>query len=198
MLTPGPSPALTGTSLVLRGGASQATFTGSFAAARAITIADADGTLATREWCQTSLLCIKRLTANEDRAATTTLAAVTGLNLVLPAGNYHFRYFGDIAQTSTGGFKFDLTFSGTATVMAHFNMHDVEAGTGAAILIRRISSFSSSISVGTSTTTAFRMMMEGVINVTAAGTLSLRFAQNTAAGTGTLRANSTVILSPIP
>lgn len=142
--------------------------------------------------------CFKRNSAQFDKSADTTLAAIPGLGLALTPGVWHVKMWLDLDQTSTGGYKFDFNFTGTATMRIDLKARTVEDGAGSVILIRHNTAFNSFVNVGTSLTTVVQCLVEGIINVTAAGTFDLRFAQNTAAGVGSVLANSVAQYTLVP
>lgn len=130
---------------------------------------------------------VQRVSTQFDKT-NTTLAAITGLSAnVVAAGVYKFTAVLFVNADATGGYKFDLSGTATATsVVAQIiaQRNDTQAFT----LTSRVTALASS--AGAAAGTALLVRIEGLIVVNAAGTLTPRFAQNAANGTSSVLAGS--------
>lgn len=135
---------------------------------------------------------------DQDFAKTnTTLADVTGsstnLSYTVTAGEtYKFRAVLHISANATGGLKFTLGGTATATSVVWFN-HVIGVSAGTVIQVQTTSLGSS---VGTNGVTTYYAVAEGSIAVNAGGTLTVQFAQNSASGTSTVLRGSSFELMP--
>jgi hypothetical protein len=101
------------------------------------------------------------------------------LAVTLPIGRYWVVLGGcRILGTTAADFIHDFTFSGTATF--HFGSDTMQVGTNSTVTTRVITAFSTTVFVGLTTGTTFRLLVQGGIDVTVAGTLQWRWSQNTA------------------
>lgn len=136
----------------------------------------------------------KRNTAQFD-ATVTTLANVTGLSVTLIAGKtYHFRAVLDINANGTGGSKFAM--GGTATATDIYYWITLADGTSG---LNTINSRQSALAgaAGQAGTLTGKCVIEGVITVNGGGTLTVQFAQNAASGTSSVLKNSILIVEQI-
>lgn len=129
----------------------------------------------------------KRVTANFDKT-NTTLANVTGLSATLTAGKaYYFRAVLFVDAHATGGCKFAIGGTCTATSII-YHIKAINDGTSALAITSRQTSLGGN--AGQAGATALLVTIEGQIVVNAGGTLTVQFAQNAASGTSTVLAGS--------
>lgn len=117
----------------------------------------------------------------------TTLANVTGsstnLSFNVDAGaTYKFRAVLHITADVTGGLKFAINGTATATSIVNFN-HVIGVSAGTVISLQ---STTLNDPMSTNGVTTYYAVVEGAIKVNAAGTLVVQFAQKTASGTSTV------------
>jgi hypothetical protein len=129
-------------------------------------------------------------TASFDKT-NTTLANVTGLSFSVAAGK-SYKIFAQLFVTAdaTGGLK--VALSGTATLTeARYKIRAVNNGTNEDVLNDVKTALDSSS--GHAGATAAEVIVEGVITVNAAGTLTVQFAQNAANGTSSVLVGSSLL-----
>ena len=113
-----------------------------------------------------------RTTAGFTAASNTTLTNITALTQNVLAGqSYHFRVWAPTTATAAGGIQFAIAGTATATNITYEGYIDGATKTRASALAAAVCS-SASATTGTAT-------IEGTIQVNAAGTLTVQFAQNT-------------------
>jgi hypothetical protein len=131
-----------------------------------------------------------RVTTQFDKT-NTTLADVTGLSFSVAAGKT-YKIFAQLFVTAdaTGGLK--VALSGTATLTAaRYKIRAVNNGTNEDVLNDVKTALNSSS--GHAGATAAEVIVEGVITVNAAGTLTVQFAQNAANGTSSVLVGSSLL-----
>ncbi len=105
-----------------------------------------------------------------------TLANVTGLTADVLAGKkYHFRALLDVNAQATGGYKVAIAGTATATAVQYRVVAHDDAD-GSQDLFSRQTALGGS--AGAAGATSLRIVVEGYIQVNAAGTLTVQFAQN--------------------
>jgi hypothetical protein len=131
----------------------------------------------------------KRITANFDKT-NTTLATITGLSVSVEAGMaYNFRAVLWVTANATGGYKFAV--AGTATATAIRYQVSVRDATTGAPTSESMQTALGGAGVGAAPGgTSYIAEIKGMIRVNAAGTLLLQFAQNAASGTSSVLADS--------
>lgn len=137
-----------------------------------------------------------RNSAQFDVTSSTTLATVTGLSENVEAGRtYAFRAY---IQTSAGAGGIKLAVGGTATATAiSYEGELTSASNDNVVLIDRATALGTTV-CDSSTTTTGTCKIEGVIQVNAAGTLVIQFAQSASNGTASsVLANQYLQLIPI-
>ena len=113
-----------------------------------------------------------RTTAAFTATSNTTLANITALSVnVAAAQNYHFRVWAPTTATTAGGIQFAIAGTATATNITYEGYIDDANKTRSSALATAVCS-SATATTGTAT-------IEGTIQVNAAGTLTVQFAQNT-------------------
>ena len=124
---------------------------------------------------------------NETVNNSTALQNDDHLYLVLPAGRYAIT-LGQARFTSStaADFKWDFTFSGTATI---YGLCFVQNAASSTNTTREITAFSSSVNFGATTGTTHILSMLGGVDVVVGGTLQFRWAQNT------LEVSDTIVLA---
>lgn len=124
-----------------------------------------------------------------------TLATVTGLTRNVEAGRtYAFRAVLQTTAVATGGVKFAVSGTATATAISY----EGTMASGAVIATQTRATALDTTVCASTTTTAGTCYIEGVIQVNAAGTFLLQFAQNnTDASASSVLANSYFQLIPI-
>lgn len=137
----------------------------------------------------------KRVSTQFDAVGSTALANVTGLSVTLVAGKtYHFRAMLDVAADVTGGSKFSMGGTATATAI-FFWVTLIDGSTNLNTINSRQSALAGS--AGQAGTLTGKCLIEGVITVNGAGTLTVQFAQNAAAGTSSVKVGSILIVQQI-
>jgi hypothetical protein len=134
-------------------------------------------------------------TAQVDRTSSTTLTAVTGCALKLAIGKYLVRAHISGTATANGGAKAALAGDGTLAVASiSYTGQNSNAGTVNA----RTTSTTLGSAVAAATAVLTDIDIEGVIDVTVAGILSLQIAQNAShADTTSAYVNSFLEATPI-
>lgn len=129
-----------------------------------------------------------RVSAQFDKT-NTSLANITGLTAdVAAAGTYGFRAVLIVNADATGGYKFAIAGTATATaIIARVTAQRDD--TSSFTISARLTSLGSS--TGIASGTALLVIIEGSIEVNAAGTLVPQFAQNAANGTSSILVGST-------
>lgn len=122
-------------------------------------------------------------------ATTTTLGNVTGLTMTVAAGRtYKFRAVLDATLDATGGGKYAIGGTATATAISYRVQH---LGASLAVLSStRQTALASSVN-STAALTDDAVVIEGLITVNAGGTLTVQFAQQSATGTSSILVGST-------
>jgi len=122
----------------------------------------------------------------------TTLADVTGLSVTVAAGGtYSFRAVLFVDTDVTGGHKYAIAGTATATSIV-YQVNSINNATNAFRINSRQTALGGS--VGEALGTAYFTTIEGTIVVNAGGTLTVQFAQNAASGTSSVLVNSTFIV----
>ena len=121
----------------------------------------------------------------------TTLANVTGLTFTVAAGETR-KFWAELHlnASSTGGYKFAIAGTATATSIIYRGELTVETATAFLATGRATSLGSAILQVASGVEDAFAIVC-GTITVNAGGTLTVQFAQNTANGTTTIKRGST-------
>lgn len=127
-----------------------------------------------------------------DKAANTTLGNITGLTVNVVAGKtYAFEAVLFVAADATGGSKFTMSGTATATsIVYEIELLDEDSNI-ASILDRKTALDSSSAQAGT--TNGF-CRITGSIVVNGAGTLTVQFAQSVANGTSSVLVGSSLLV----
>lgn len=140
-------------------------------------------------------LNIPRVSVQFDKT-TATLANVTGLAIsVSAAGIYYFQTDLFVDASLVGGSKYAIDGSCTANSII-YQIDLVDNSTNATTITSRQTSLGGNS--GQAGTTAGFCQIDGFINVNAAGTLRVQFAQNTANGTSSILVGSTFKVIKIP
>ena len=138
----------------------------------------------------------KRVTAQFDKTDTT-LANVTGLSVNVIAGRtYRFRAVLFVDANSTGGSKYAVSGTATATAI-RYHIKAINDSTNTMVITNRQTVLGGS-GAGQAGSTGLKVEIEGVITVNAAGTLTVQFAQNAASGTSSVLVGSTLTVEDIP
>lgn len=142
-----------------------------------------------------SSLLSKRIGTQYD-ATTTTLGTVTDLSVTVTAGvKYHFRARFDVTLDTTGGGKYAI--SGTATATA-INYRVTHQGASLALLTStRQTSMGSAVN-STAALTDDDVEIEGTLICNTGGTLVVQGAQQAASGTTSFLTGGSFIVTPIP
>lgn len=121
---------------------------------------------------------MKRVSTQFDKT-NTTLANVTGLSVTLVAGKtYHFR--AELFETSgAGGHKYAISGTATATAII-YDIETTDLSSQLLDICARATALDTA--AGEATGSTHNTLIEGTITVNAGGTLTVQFAQNTAAG----------------
>lgn len=131
-----------------------------------------------------------RVTTQMDASSNTTLAAITGLTSTLIAGRkYRFRATLFVDADATGGIKFSVAGTATATSIV-YQVNAIRNDTSVYAITSRQTALGGA-GVGTAAATAYYVEIVGTIVCNAAGTLTPMFAQNAASGTSSVLVNST-------
>lgn len=130
----------------------------------------------------------KCTTANFD-STSTTLAAVTGLTVnATAAKRYRFWAVLFVTADATGGHKYAVAGTATATAVV-YQVNSINNATNAFRINSRQTALGGA-GVGEAVGTAYFTRIDGFITVNAAGTLLVQFAQNTATGTSSVLTGS--------
>jgi hypothetical protein len=136
-----------------------------------------------------------RVASSQGFTTVTTLANVTGLSAAVSAGaTYYFRATLYVAPDGTGGHKYAISGTATATdVIYHITSLDNSSG------LNVISAEQTALgaSAGQAGATSAKTVIEGTITVNAGGTLTVQFAQNASSGTSTVKRGSTFVVNQI-
>lgn len=125
----------------------------------------------------------------------TTLADVTGLSTSVIAGRtYNFVATLYVDADATGGYKFAIGGSATATSIV-YNINALNNGSGAYTITSRQTALAGA--AGAATGTGLFVQITGTITVNAAGTLTVQFAQNAANGTSSVLVGSSFYVNNI-
>ena len=127
--------------------------------------------------------------------SSTTLANITGLTRPVEAARaYAFHAQIQTTAAATGGVKFAVSGTATATSISYEGI----LRSGAALIAQTRSTALDGVVCASTTATAGTCVIEGVILVNAAGTLTIQFAQNNSdAGASTVLINQFIQLIPI-
>lgn len=127
---------------------------------------------------------------------TTDLQDVTGLSRNVEAGTtYRFRASLDVAPDATGGHQYAIGGTATASHVYYWIKSQAEGGTE--LLAAREAALGDFSGESSSGATSAQTTIEGTLVVGAAGSLTVQFAQNTAAGTSSVLAGSTFEVTEI-
>lgn len=130
----------------------------------------------------------KCTTAAFDVTTNTTLATVTGLTVNVTASRkYRFRAILHVTPDATGGHKYAIAGTATATSVV-YQINSINNATNAFRINSRQTALGGS--AGDATGTGAFTTIEGFITVNAAGTLLVQFAQNASNGTSSILAGS--------
>lgn len=136
-----------------------------------------------------------RNSAQFDMTNNTTLADVTGLSKGLLAGViYAFKAVLFYDADATGGHKYAIAGTATATSIK-YHIRSISDATSALVITSRQTALAGS--AGQAGSTAGLTIIEGVIAVNAAGTLTVQFAQNAENGTSSILTGSYMEIIPI-
>lgn len=136
----------------------------------------------------------KRVASNVN-STTTTLANVAGLVVSLEAGKtYKFRAWLPYTADATGGHKYAIAGTATATSII-YQIKSISDATGLLVISARKTALAGA--EGQAGATAGETVIEGLITVANAGTLTVQFAQNAAGGTSTILAGATLKVEPV-
>lgn len=131
-----------------------------------------------------------------DKAASTVLADVTGLSLGTQAGKaYEFAAKAYVTASAAGGVKFAMSGTTTATSTIYV-VRCLDEATNTYAIVSTQTALAGSVAA--SGPTSMYCTIDGTIVVNAAGNLTVQFAQFSASGTSSVRANSTFELRQIP
>lgn len=118
----------------------------------------------------------------------TTLANITGLTVNVKSGkSYYFKSVLFVDANATGGSKFAIAGTATATAII-YEITLTDDTTKANTITSRQTTLGGS--AGQAGTTAGLCVIQGLITVNAAGTLTVQFAQNAASGTSSVLVGS--------
>lgn len=136
-----------------------------------------------------------RNSAQFDVTSSTTLTLVTGLTRNVEAGRtYAFKAYLQTTANVAGGIQFSVSGSATATAISYEGTLQAAA---ALVAQTRATALDTAVCAST-TTTAGTCIIEGVIQVNAAGTFQIKFAQNASNGSASsVLANQYLQLIPI-
>ena len=145
----------------------------------------------------TGLASVKVLDADFTKSANTTLNDIAGSSVNLThnvdAGvTYKFRAVLHIDADSSGGLKYQLSGTATATNIIYWH-HGFGVSAGQVLGLR---STALNDAKDTNSVNTYYVTVEGAITVNAAGTLTLQFAQKTATGSSSVKRGSTFELIP--
>jgi hypothetical protein len=117
-----------------------------------------------------------RVSTQFDKTSDTTLANITGLTATLKAGlTYKFRAVLFTSSNTSGGVKFAIAGTATATAI-RYQIDYTNNATNAFLLNSPQTALAGA--AGVTATAAGLCVIEGLITVNAAGTLTVQFAQN--------------------
>ena len=140
-----------------------------------------------------------RVSTQFDAAATTTLANITGLTATLEASkNYYFTARLYFSADATGGHKYAIAGTSTATAIRYQVTSVCNAGTGAGTSVITAQQTALAGSSGQAGCTAGYTEINGTMTVNAAGTLTVQFAQNAASGTSSVLVGSIFTVREVP
>ena len=139
----------------------------------------------------------KRASADFSKTADTTIALVTGLSVALVASKkYKYKAVLFINADATGGSKFmvgNLDTLTAANIIQESTLLD--DSTSALVISTRVTALGTTVS--NAGTTAGMAIIEGLIEVTNAGTFGVGFAQSVANGTSTVLRGSSFTIEEI-
>ncbi len=145
---------------------------------------------------KTSILS-SRVTTRFDKTTDITLANVPGLSLTLAIGSYQFRAEVFVTANATG--QGQVALSGTATASAMscilLSVDTDSAGFGQATPSTALDVASP---LGAGLGTDYYVTFSGLITISAGGTFTVQFAQNSPTGTSSVRVGSNMIATLIP
>lgn len=130
------------------------------------------------------------------KTANVTLSDITGLTLTLQPGTYHVEASVPLSCTTSGGYQFALSgtltqtsTNGSSVILPQLN--------GTVIDAKIVSAFATAFSSQNTTSGTVAMLMVNVILVvTVAGTLTLQFAQNNNAGASSVLVGAVLAATP--
>lgn len=126
-----------------------------------------------------------------DKAANTTLADIPDLAKNVQAGKkYKYRFFGMVAADATGGSKFAIAGTATATDNRYITKCINLSATPPVLLYGGTQTALTGVSNGGAGGTVHMVEIEGTILVNAGGTIVPQFAQNAASGTSSVQVGS--------
>lgn len=129
-------------------------------------------------------------------SASATLAAVTGLTSTLESGkNYTFRAVLYFDADATGGHKYAMAGTATASSVIYHVTSTCDASGLSVITARATALATASSQAGC---TAGKTVIEGTLTTSAAGTILPQFAQSAATGTSAVKAGSTFHVELLP
>lgn len=137
-----------------------------------------------------------RVTADFTKTTDTALATVTGLSVNVGAGKtYHFEACLFYTADATGGTKFSIDGTATATDIRYQIAINTDGGTAFAANPSTQTALNGSS--GQAGATTGKVVISGTITVNAAGTLTVKFAQNASNGSSSVKRGSTFIVTEI-
>lgn len=135
----------------------------------------------------------KRVTSQFDKTDTT-LADITGLSVTVTAGKtYAFRATLPITASAGGGHKVAIGGTATATAIIYQTISINNASAGALVVADRHTALGGA-SGEASGATEISCTLEGTITVSAGGTLTVQFAQNSASGTSSVLVGASLVV----
>jgi hypothetical protein len=139
----------------------------------------------------------KRVTADFTKTTDTTIATVTGLSLALTASkNYKFKAVLFINADATGGSKFRIGDLDTLTATnIIYEVTFLDDSSDAYVIAARGTALDTDFSDATST--AGCIIIEGLIEVNAAGTIGVGFAQSVSNGASSVLRGSTLTIEEL-
>lgn len=141
-----------------------------------------------------------RVSTQFDKSANTTLSAVTGLTATLVAGKtYRFEVQLLVNMDSSGECKFSLSGTATATAINYSSIaFNTDASVGSDYAPYKDTALDSShLGYSSASQQTSVIKIEGTITVNAAGTLTPKFAQETATGTSSVLVGSSMVVTQI-
>jgi len=141
---------------------------------------------------------ISRVATQFDKTTNTTLADITGLTINTLAGkSYTIEADIFVNADTTGGGKFAIAGTATATSII-YNIEEVcDTGTGAGTLTITSKQTALGGSAGQAGCTVAHTRISGLITVNAAGTITAQFAQNASSGTSSVLVGSWLRVAPV-